>query len=378
MSNNITKNIFSYFFIKLFIALCAFSVIGCGGSSTADPPPPDNDFTPQAAVPKNIIQVIPDPAIDNYELNEPWGIAIAPDGAHVYVANAGDGSLAVIRTSDNRIIDRVQDLGIPTATLPKDVAVHPDGSFVYVTGYNEDTIYVIDTADYMKTEEIDAGNKPSALTVAQPPSGVFLYVANSSENTVSVNTVSVIDCATNTVVDEIDVGEKPYDLAATPDGEYVYVANKENDNNADTVSVIRTQDNTVIATLTVGNSPQGIAATDNNAYVSNFEDDTVSVIGTDDFIDFSVLTTINPKDEDNGIIGIGNTPMGITLTPDGTYGYVANLYDGTVSVFQTADNLVLGEIELDWVEQPRYIAITPDGQRVYVTSRDNSVVVIGY
>ena len=63
----------------------------------------------------------------------------------------------------------------------------------------------------------------------------------------------------------------------TPNGSYVYVANFSDD----TVSVIRTSNNTVIKTLSVGDGPDGLAITPNGSYVyvTNSRDDTISVIG---------------------------------------------------------------------------------------------------
>src|SRR6266404_3812048 len=62
---------------------------------------------------------------------------------------------------------------------------------------------------------------------AQP----FAYVTNKHSNA-----VSVIDTRTNLVVATIPVGQSPSDVAVTPDGGLVYVANGEN--RADSVSVI--------------------------------------------------------------------------------------------------------------------------------------------
>ena len=61
--------------------------------------------------------------------NNPFGIAATPDGAHVYVANAGDVTVSVIRTSDNTVTATI------TTTLgtPAGVAISSDGVSVYVT-----------------------------------------------------------------------------------------------------------------------------------------------------------------------------------------------------------------------------------------------------
>ena len=75
----------------------------------------------------------------------------------------------------------------------------------------------------------------------------------------------------------IPVGIFPSGVAVTPDGSTVYVTNFQNN----TVSVIATASNTVTATIPVGNNPFGVTASPDGStvYVANEGDNTVSVIG---------------------------------------------------------------------------------------------------
>ena len=79
------------------------------------------------------------------------------------------------------------------------------------------------------------------------------------------------------------------------------------------MSVISTATNTVTATIPVGNSPIGVAVTPNGeyAYVTNEGSDTVSVINT-----ATNAVTAN--------ITVGTMPMGVAVTPNGAYAYVTN------------------------------------------------------
>src|SRR5262249_54830060 len=70
------------------------------------------------------------------------------------------------------------------------------------------------------------------------------------------NTVSVINTATNAVAATIPVGVGPEGVAATSDGNKIYVANSGNDN----VSVIATATNAVTATIRVGSAPYAFGA----------------------------------------------------------------------------------------------------------------------
>jgi len=75
----------------------------------------------------------------------------------------------------------------------------------------------------------------------------------------------------NTVIATITVGDKPNDIAFDSANNRMYVTNY----NDDTVSVINTANNSVIATITVGDNPHGIAfdSANNRMYVVNANDD---------------------------------------------------------------------------------------------------------
>jgi YVTN family beta-propeller protein len=101
------------------------------------------------------------------------------------------------------------------------------------------------------------------------------YVSNHSSDT-----VSVIDTSTNAVVATVPVGRLPSDLAITPDGAFIYVANQTNVEGIaitphgafayvanfpgslrGAVSVISTATHTVVDVIEAGAFPWGVAIT---------------------------------------------------------------------------------------------------------------------
>ena len=95
------------------------------------------------------------------------------------------------------------------------------------------------------------------------------------------------------------------------------------------------------------------------AYVANTNDNTVSVIDT------ATNLVVGPP------IPVGIRPDGVTVTPDGKHVYVTNTggdpNPGTVSVIDTATNKVVGPPIAVGIS-PLGIAITPDGKHAYVTN----------
>ncbi len=79
---------------------------------------------------------------------------------------------------------------------------------------------------------------------------------------------------------------------------------------------------------------------------------------------------------DGNPIAVGCEPTSIAIAPNGKTAYVANRFSGTVSVIDTAAHVVSATIPVPSTLEG--IAISPDGQRVYVTSRagQDAVVVV--
>ena len=119
-------------------------------------------------------------------------------------------------------------------------------------------------------------------------------------------------------------------------------------------------------TITVGTSPVDVAVTGvsgSRAYVSNYYDNTVSVIDTNTN---TVIKTIS----------VGASPYNLAASPDGTRVYVANVNANTVSVIDTNTNTVADTITLHAVSRVWDVAVSPDGSRVYVTGSGGTVSVI--
>jgi YVTN family beta-propeller protein len=86
----------------------------------------------------------------------------------------------------------------------------------------------------------------------------FTFVANQNSDN-----VSVVEIHTNAVVDTIAIGPSPGEVAITPDGKLVYVANPaaSSPSASDNVTVIDTATNTVVNTVPVGSSSSGVVMT---------------------------------------------------------------------------------------------------------------------
>ena len=105
---------------------------------------------------------------------KPSGIAIAPDGKHAYVANNGTGvtgnpggpgsevgnTVSVIDTAKGVVSDT-----ITVGNGPVGLAVTPEGKHVYVANAAENTVSVIDTATGAVSATIPVGTSPVRVAI---------------------------------------------------------------------------------------------------------------------------------------------------------------------------------------------------------------------
>ncbi|MFD4144545.1 beta-propeller fold lactonase family protein, partial [Streptomyces sp. NPDC058572] len=145
------------------------------------------------------------------------------------------------------------------------------------------------------------------------------------------------------------------------------------------VDVIDTTNNTVITSIPIINpappnpaEPRGLAVTPNGArlYVTNFTGNSVTVIDTATNL---VIDTITQGE------GIGDGPRGLAVTPDGDFVYVTNSNFSSVSVIRTSDNTVTETItQAEGIGlNPFSVELNPAGTFAYVTnSNDGTVSVI--
>jgi YVTN family beta-propeller protein len=95
-----------------------------------------------------------------------------------------------------------------------------------------------------------------------------------------------------------------------------------------------------------------------NAYVTN-QRDSANVAGSMSIIDVSTDTIV-------GTVEVGDNPLGITISPDGSKIYVVNLMNHQVSVINAGTNTIENTITVS--SHPTQAAITADGSKLLVTA----------
>lgn len=156
----------------------------------------------------------------------PWGVAAiynqSTEIIKVYVTNNLGGTVTVI-VHDGSEIDTHTISGVGTG--PIGIAATPDGRYVYVANYTNGlagTVAVIRTSDDTISDRITVGRGPWGVAVGAK--GTYAYVTNSDNLS---NSVSLIRTSDNTVVGTLAVGSLPQGVAAPKNGDFAYVVNQE-------------------------------------------------------------------------------------------------------------------------------------------------------
>lgn len=256
--------------------------------------------------------------------NEPRNLAPNPAGTRIYVPNRNSDTLSVVDTATNALVATVTDNSF---AQPYAVAVTPDGSEVWVAnktddggGYGPGSVSVVSTSTNQVIDVIhdnESGCISSPEGIAMNPVKNEAYVASRGSDF-----LCVIDRSAKTILQAVDVAGEPRFAVVTPDGRYVYVSSPfggvtkvDTDNSYSTVDV-------------QGIDGRNMAITEDGKKVY------VATQGTD--LGIIDTTTDNVTFLDfGGVEGWGST-YAVTVVPGTNLGFVTDEDNDQVYVFDTS------------------------------------------
>jgi len=155
---------------------------------------------------------------------DPNILAVTPDGAKVYVASFGGGSVEDITTSNDAVATTfaLPPGGVLGPAAPNALALTPNGCQLYVNDYDNNKVDLIDvSADTLAASTTAVGQTGDPTGMAVTPNGAAVYVANFYDPS-----VSVIATSSYTVTRTVGMasGSAPYAIAIIPSSYYYEVA----------------------------------------------------------------------------------------------------------------------------------------------------------
>ena len=340
------------------------------------------------------------------------GVAVSPDGEHVYVAGNNDDAVALFSRNGATVLTfeevyKDTDSGLDGLDGARSVALSPDGSQVYVAGFEDDAVAVFgrdgDTGELTFVEVhkdsdpgVDGLNGIQSLSVS--PDGSHVYTAAWMEDAVAIFGRDAITGALSYVgvVKDSDPGvdglNGAYWLAFGPGGSHVYVVGYDDD----AVTLFNRNEGTgeLSYVETVKDGDPGVDGLDganavvvspdgSHVYVASRNDDAVAIFGRNGGT--GALGYVGMvKDGVDGVDGL-NGARALAVSPDGQYVYVAGQHDDAVAVFNRDGDT--GELtfqgvrkdtdpDTDGLDVADGIAVSPDGRFVYVGGYDDDALAV--
>lgn len=261
-----------------------------------------------------------------------------------------------------------------TARLTASACSGPAGA-AYVADAGWDGFSAIDTATCKVIQTYNVGDTqvpgdPGDYNYASTGEGIVshgstLYFADTGSSTVAVIDAASLDPSNfNPPEKLINVGLFPQDLAVTPDGSQLWVAETGPQTSPWSpagVSVINTATDKVVASLRLRGSPSQVAFSPSGA--------SAYVVTSQGLWVFNTATR-----HLTGVIrGLGD-PRGVAVSPGGKTLYVTDTEAGTLAVINARDNRVTRMIKVG--EMPWQVVTSADGRTVYVADADSNAVSV--
>ncbi len=341
------------------------------------------------------------------------GVAVSPDGNHVYVASQGENALVVLARDDTTgsltfveaEFDGVDSVdGLAGA---QSVAVSPDGAHVYVVSEGDNAIAAFErtssTGEVLFVEaEFDGSGGVDGLDgaryLALSSDGANVYVASRIDNAVAV-------FSRDSGTGELTYDESHFDdlggvdgldsasgVAVSPDGAHVYAVGQ-----ADNAIAAFTRDQLTGALTFDGALYDGVDSVEglgtvrgvvvspdgSHVYTSSQGDNAVTVFSRDGGT--GALTFVEVQADGSGDVDGLAGAREVAVSATGAYVVATGTGEDEIPLFardQSAGSLTFDHVVadgaggVDGLNGVRGIAISPDGLHVYAVSQNENAIAV--
>ena len=243
------------------------------------------------------------------------------------------------------------------------------GIATYICASNDDTVQVLDLATRKIVDTLPSGEDPEQF--ALHPNNKHLYIANEDDAI-----VTVVDVDSKEVLAQIDVGIEPEGMAVSPNGKWAV-------NTSETTSMlhwINTETFEIEKNIVVGQRPRHVEFSKDSktAWASAEIGGTVHIIDVENLEQIHEMSFKVPGVNQDRV-----QPVGIELTSDGKYAFVALGPSNHVAVvdaktYEVLDYLLVGarvwQLDLDKDETHLYTTNGVSGDVSVINLEDMKVI----
>ena len=277
---------------------------------------------------------------------------------YLYVASQDDVTVAVIDMSTNELVTTVdlKELGYSPTAKAHHTAVEPDGSFWYVSLIADGRVLKFDRQNNLVAEA--SFETPGMLSL--DPTSDLLYVGRSMAAVNPPQRVGMID-RTSMSLEEVDVFfPRPHALTIDPNSGRFFSASLGQNSVAYGAIGEEEVDLLPIDGMMNHMLVQFAVSPDGNRMVAGGQ-------MTGDLLVFD-LTSDDPSVIES--MDVGGQPWHPVFTRDGREVWIPNQAANTVTVIDVATWTIAEVIEHPALVEPHGSAVSPDGETVYVSSRN--------
>ncbi|WP_157947643.1 bifunctional YncE family protein/alkaline phosphatase family protein [Abditibacterium utsteinense] len=314
----------------------------------------------------------------------PANLVISPDGRFVLVTNIGSRTyLSVLRVSDGALVSQLDWNGDSPIFKKKKQALYyglicgaknGDSTPIYASRGAEGTVAVLsldengslkDTGRNLGVPSDEKTPQTHLAGLSLSGDGSQIYAANNSADPQKMmrGALQILDVASGKLQSEIELPGYPFAVAIQTRGtnsSKIYVSSEQRG----VISVIEARSGKVVREIAVGTQPVGLKFDNSQKrlFVVNAGSDTLSIIDTQ--TDRVLNTVLLRPDNARGLPGA--TPLGMTLSRDEKWLYIALGDMNAVAVIDLGRKTLAGYLPVGWY--PTALAISPDGTRLFVAN----------
>ena len=268
-----------------------------------------------------------DPLITGTKPND---VIFSYDGNFMFVTDESDMNVTVFSVeykNNEGNYKFVKQVDIVLTSKPQRIAVSNDGKYVFITGINggKGELSILEASGssnpYQLSDTLDVGQTPQGLAVN--PSGAQVYVANMSDNTISVIGYSPISGKFEAIKTIANVTGSPSDIGLGGSDSTILLVVCKSTNQVIVMSPNDTG-NSTRQSLDVGTSPVRISTIPGYAFVTNSGSNNLSLLGT-----FSGIGNSKVLEKS---ISVGSSPTAISVSGSDNIVFVANSKGTTMNV----------------------------------------------
>lgn len=292
-----------------------------------------------------------------------------PVGA-AYVTDPGYQGFTAVNTANCEVIQTYNDDDTQVPGDPGDYnytgsaeGIALQGSTLWLAVTGTSNVAAIDTSsldpsNYNPPETlIPVGLFPQELAVT--PDGSQVWVADTGPQTSGspVSGLAIIETSTDKVIDSMSLSGEPTDVTFSPSGAEAYVTTSNG------LFVFDTSTGRQVAEVQGLGDPESVAVAPNGRAVYVTETSTGQL-----------ATILTATDQVVRTTTVGQLPWSATVSADSSTVYVADPDSNAVSVVEAATGVVTGTFAV--AGDPDALALTPDGSQLWIGDNTSGSVTV--